>query len=219
MPAVWPDYAPIRADLELGADPDVSRTPFDDGSVRQAKVFAAGQLTRRVTAAIARGRLGDFRAWAREYAHVYFLIVDPLDGVPRLARVRGGVGGIRYRQTARQGAPTWEGEMVLEGPEARANRAATGAPSITGIARVGETLTAGASDVADADGLPAIGTWSWQWLRGAAQGEITGASAMTYDPVAADVGEVLRVRATFTDGAGFDEAVTSPETAAVEARS
>ena len=38
---------------------------------------------------------------------------------------------------------------------------------------------------------------------------------MTYAPVAADVGNTLKVTVSFTDGAGFAEMVTSDPTAAV----
>ena len=43
------------------------------------------------------------------------------------------------------------------------NAAPTGLPTISGTARVGETLTASASGILDADGL-ANATFSWQWV-------------------------------------------------------
>ena len=43
------------------------------------------------------------------------------------------------------------------------NSAATGAPTIGGTARVGESLTASTSDIADADGL-ANASFTYQWL-------------------------------------------------------
>ena len=46
-----------------------------------------------------------------------------------------------------------------------ANDPATGAPTISGTARVGQLLTADASAIADVDGLPAPATFAWQWLR------------------------------------------------------
>ena len=45
------------------------------------------------------------------------------------------------------------------------NNEATGAPTISGTATIGQTLTAAAGTVADADGLPAEGSFSWQWVR------------------------------------------------------
>ena len=100
---------------------------------------------------------------------------------------------------------------------ARANAAATGAPSVTGTAEVGETLTAGTGDIADADGLPAASTFLWQWLRvdASTERDIAGATDAAYTPVPADVGRTLKVRARFTDRAGHAESRTSAGTAAV----
>ena len=57
------------------------------------------------------------------------------------------------------------------------NDPARGLPTISGTARVGQTLTADASGIADdADGLPAPSTFSYQWLRvdGGRDAEIQG---------------------------------------------
>ena len=96
---------------------------------------------------------------------------------------------------------------------AAGNQAPTGAPTITGTAQVGRTLTANTSGIADADGL---GTFSHQWVRGAAT-DIAGATGSTYQPVAADVGDTLKVRVSWTDGGGTAEALTSAATAPVTA--
>ena len=47
--------------------------------------------------------------------------------------------------------------------EPKPNSPATGAPSITGTAQVGETLTAGTSGIADADGLDSV-AFAYQWV-------------------------------------------------------
>ena len=60
---------------------------------------------------------------------------------------------------ARSSTPSLSGEAVLTIVDDD-NRQPTGKPTIGGTARVGETLTADAGDVADADGL---GTFSYQW--------------------------------------------------------
>ena len=60
-----------------------------------------------------------------------------------------------------------------------ANSPATGAPAITGTARVGETLTADTSGIADADGLTGA-SFSYQWL--ADDTDISGATGSTYAP-------------------------------------
>ena len=101
---------------------------------------------------------------------------------------------------------------------AGANSPATGQPTISGTAKVGETLTADASGVTDADGMTNA-TLAYQWSSndGSADSDISGATSETYDPVADDVGNTLKVTVRFTDDAGQDEMVTSAATAAVAA--
>ena len=91
------------------------------------------------------------------------------------------------------------------------NDAATGAPTITGTARVGQVLTADASGVADVDGLPAASTFAWQWLQvdSGSDTEIGGATARTYRLAAGDAGKKFKVRVGFTDLDGTAEALTS----------
>ena len=97
---------------------------------------------------------------------------------------------------------------------ARPNSFATGAPTISGTAQVGETLTADTSGIADADGLGNV-QYEYQWL--ADDADISGATNTTYTPVAADEGQAIRVRVSFTDDEGNDESLTSAATAAVAA--
>ncbi len=92
------------------------------------------------------------------------------------------------------------------------NRPATGVPTITGTAQVGETLTADTSGIADADGLGSV-LYEYQWL--ADDSDISGATNGTYTLAAADEGKAIRVQASFTDDAGNDESLTSAATAAV----
>ena len=93
-----------------------------------------------------------------------------------------------------------------------ANVAATGKPTVTGTARVGETLTASASDIADDDGLTNA-TFAWQWI--ADDADIAGATEATYTLTSAEMGKTVKVRATFTDDRGTEETVLSDATAAV----
>ena len=93
------------------------------------------------------------------------------------------------------------------------NHAATGAPVITGTARVGETLTAGISGIMDEDGLPVLGELTYQWISD--DSDIDGATDSTYTLVQADAGKSIKVRVSFTDGGGFPESLTSAPTAAV----
>ena len=94
------------------------------------------------------------------------------------------------------------------------NSPATGAPTISGTAQVGETLTADTSGIADEDGLTNA-TYSFQWM--ADDSEIAGATGSTYTVAAADEGKVIKVRASFADDAGNKESVTSAATDAVAA--
>ena len=93
--------------------------------------------------------------------------------------------------------------------------AAGGAPSISGTATVGQLLTAGAGNIADADGLPAgafPAGYTFQWIRVASDNtetDIDGETSQTYTLAAADVGSTVKVRVSFTDGAGNAEMRTS----------
>ena len=99
--------------------------------------------------------------------------------------------------------------------EPRPNSPATGAPSISGTVRVGETLTAGTSAIADADGMSGA-VFIYQWL--ADDADIAGATNNTYTLVDADLDKAVKVRVIFTDNADNEETLTSAATAAVEPR-
>ena len=102
---------------------------------------------------------------------------------------------------------------------AKDNNAATGAPAITGTARVGQTLTADTSGIADADGLTSV-SYSYQWVRsdGSTDTDIPDATGSSYSLVDADEGKTIKVKVRFTDDAGKNEALTSAATALVAAR-
>ena len=86
---------------------------------------------------------------------------------------------------------------------------ATGAPVIAGSGRVGKTLTAGTSDIADADGLANV-EYRYHWIRVDGTSEtVVGADEATYVPVAADVGREIKVRVGFVDDAGGVSGLTS----------
>ena len=97
------------------------------------------------------------------------------------------------------------------------NSAATGAPTISGTAQVGETLTADTSGIADEDGLDNA-TFSYQWLS-SRDTAIPGATGSTYTLVSTDLGKIIKVKVTFTDDEGNEESLTSAATAAVADRS
>ena len=97
-----------------------------------------------------------------------------------------------------------------------ANSAPTGVPTITGTARVGETLTANTSGIADSDGLTGA-TFAYQWIAG--ETDINGAAGSSYTLTASEQGKAIRVRVTFDDDSGNAESVTSQSTEAVAAKS
>ena len=92
------------------------------------------------------------------------------------------------------------------------NSAATGAPTISGTAQVGQALTASTSGISDSDGL-INATFTYQWL--ADDTDITDATGSTYTLAAADEGKTIKVRVTFTDDSGHQETLTSAATVAV----
>ena len=102
--------------------------------------------------------------------------------------------------------------------ETPANTAATGQPTISGTAQVGQTLTASTSGIADADGLDNA-AFGYQWVRndGVTDTDIPGETGATYVIKPGDAGKMIRVRVSFTDDVGNDETTTSPATAAVSA--
>ena len=106
--------------------------------------------------------------------------------------------------------------------EARPNNPATGQPTITGTAQVGETLTADVSGIADADGL-ANATFSYQWVANdgsadaSADADIQDATGTSYTLVNAHESQTIKVKVSFTDDADNEETLTSTATAAVAA--
>ena len=104
------------------------------------------------------------------------------------------------------------------------SRAATGAPTISGTAAVGETLTAGLGDIADEDGATAVfpDDYGFQWVRvsGSNETDISGATGRTYTVQSADRGKKVKVKVSFTDDRGYGETRKSdahPETGNVAA--
>ena len=98
-----------------------------------------------------------------------------------------------------------------------ANTAAMGAPTITGTAQVGETLTAATTGITDADGLTSPG-YTYQWIRAnGTEADIASANSSTYILVAADLGKTIKVKVSFEDDASNAETLTSAATATVVA--
>ena len=96
------------------------------------------------------------------------------------------------------------------------NTPATGAPTISGTARVDQTLTADTSGIADEDGLDNA-TFTYQWL--ADDANIDGATDSRYTLTSSDEGKAIKVKVSFTDDANNEETLTSAATAAVAPQS
>ena len=101
-----------------------------------------------------------------------------------------------------------------------ANNAATGTPTISGTATVGQMLTAVTTALADTDGLPTTFTYQWVRVDGLTETDITGATSSTYTLAAADQGKKVKVKVSFTDDLNGMETRTSdayPATSTVAA--
>ena len=96
------------------------------------------------------------------------------------------------------------------------NTPATGQPTITGSAEVGETLTAATSAISDSNGITNA-VFSHQWVRSAngSDNDITDATGSTYVITNADIDKAIKVRVSFTDDDGYSETLTSNATASV----
>ena len=117
-----------------------------------------------------------------------------------------------------------EGVTILTDPGVKypsggENQPATGSPTVSGEARVGETLTASVDAVQDGDGTDNA-QFAYQWVRngGTNDADIGGATGETYELSNDEVGQTIKVRVSFTDDAGNEESLTSAATAAVAAK-
>ena len=96
---------------------------------------------------------------------------------------------------------------------ANVNDPHTGGVAVTGATNENQVLTADTSTLADADGL---GTLHYQWQRDSGSGFVNvGADQATYTLAAVDIGAVIRVVTSYTDGHGTAESATSAATATI----
>ena len=76
---------------------------------------------------------------------------------------------------------------------------------VTGTVALRDCWPASLSGIEDADGLPAVSAYTYQWQRSADGNtwvNIVGATAATYPLGPVDVGSQLQVVVGFTDGRG-----------------
>ena len=118
---------------------------------------------------------------------------------------------VRVHSTNAIGSSQWAQSATAF--STRANTPATGAPTITGTATVGQELTADASPIVDNDGLTDV-DFTYQWLRVDADGtsdpvDITDATDATYTLTDDDAGKKVKVKVSFTDDLDSTETRTS----------
>ena len=128
-----------------------------------------------------------------------------------------GANASPLRDASANAASGFSDQAVTNDTE-ESNAPPTGLPAISGTARVGETLTASETGIADDDGLTNA-TFAWQWIAndGTADADIAGATEATYVLTAAELGKTVKVRAAFTDDGGAEETLVSEATTAVAA--
>ena len=113
---------------------------------------------------------------------------------------------VRVSFTDRRGFP----ESLTGAGTGVVNWTAAGMLTINGKARVGETLTASASDIQDEDGLDNA-TFSYQWVSsdGTADTDIEGATGTSYTLTADHRCKTIKVQLSFVDDAGNQETLIS----------
>ena len=100
---------------------------------------------------------------------------------------------------------------------AQSNQNATGRPRVLASAEGAGILFADTERIADGNGLPIVivsdyvtFTYTYQWIRVAGNSQTNvGTNSASYQPVEADVGKLIKVKVSFTDGASNSEARTS----------
>jgi Ca2+-binding RTX toxin-like protein len=124
----------------------------------------------------------------------------------------GTLIGVIVTYTDQQGSAE-QVSIVGTNPIAGINDPHTGGASITGTTTEDQVLTADTSTLADVDGL---GTLHYQWQHDVGGGYVNvGTDQSTYSLSDSDVGGVVRVVVSYTDGQGFVESATSAGTPAI----
>ena len=118
-----------------------------------------------------------------------------------------GTGYASFKFKVNDGAADSASEYFMTINVTAVNDPATGAPTISGTAQVGQMLTASTGDIADPDGVPSA--FTYQWKRYAAD-RITfeadiGTDSMTYTLTASEEGKKVLVEVSFTDDGGSSE--------------
>ena len=118
-----------------------------------------------------------------------------------------GTGYASFKFKVNDGTADSASEYTITINVTAVNDPATGTPTISGTAQVGQILTASTGDIADPDGVPSA--FTYQWKRYAAD-RITleadiGTDSMTYTLTASEEGKKVLVEVSFTDNGGSSE--------------
>ena len=213
--------APPRAPTRLAAAAGNARVRLDWTPATGGTPATGFEVQRKPLASGACGT-GSYGAWtavANSTGATASHAVTPLVSGNRYCfRVRAVSGsGTSGANAAVHGAPSAPAAATPGGT----NSNAFGAPTVSGTAQVGHVLSAAKGTISDSDGTTRA-EYAWQWIRTASgtDSDISGATGRTYRLVAADSGNTVKVKATFTDDGGNAESRTSaahPSTGTVAA--
>ena len=123
--------------------------------------------------------------------------------------------GLEFYNASGAKADDWTISTDLPGSSTAAAPVNTGLPTVVGVAQVGQVLT---GTVGSWSGTAPIGfSQQWQRCSGASCAAITAATALSYTPVAADLGFTLRLRVSASNTVGGPVTADSAATAVVVA--
>ncbi len=123
--------------------------------------------------------------------------------------------GLEFYNASGAKADDWTISPDLPGSSPGAVPVNSGLPTITGTAQVGQTLTGTTGSWTGT--APISYSQQWQRCTGATCNPISGATSLTYVPVAADVGQTLRLQVTASNASGPSLPANSAATATVTA--
>ena len=117
--ADWPwDLAVIDFDgYTAGSAPDVERTPFEDGAVRQEETADSPMDNRSFRISVKQSNLVAFRAWLAANGAGWFNFRDFEDATVRERRIVGGRAAVQLRGVDGEyldGELFWRAEVQLE---------------------------------------------------------------------------------------------------------
>ena len=118
-----------------------------------------------------------------------------------------GMGYASFKFKVNDGTADSASEYTITINVSAVNDPATGVPTISGTAHVGQTLTASTAGIDDVDGLPSAFTYQWKRVDADGTSNLTdiGADSIAYTLTAAEEGKKVLVEVKFTDDDGSSE--------------